>query len=318
MTKSILLMYSNYRPGEKHMNRLRNIAAGFEIRSAQSEEHAVSAAPQAEVIVGHRYLRQTLPHAQQLKFVQISGSGFDHLPWQELKDRRITLARTTFASKVIAQHAYVLAWALIRQLPQCLTAQARRQWDTGLYDTFLPWPRTALIFGLGSIGVCLSELLKSAGLTVWGVNTSGAQRGQCNGVFELNAWKEILPRTDMLFLTCPLNENTRNIIDAGVLASLPGHALVVNVAREGVLDTAALIQCLKDGKLGGAALDVFDRRPLTADDPLWQTPNLIITPYLAGRYVERAGDFERFVEEQLQRYVSDTELLNVIDWEEIC
>ncbi len=317
MMRSILLMYIHHRPGREHIRRLQEIAPGFRIEVADSEDKAVKVAPDAEVIVGQRYLRQSLPHAPGLKFVQSSSGGVDQLPWQDLKSRGILLARSDFPSKVIAQHAFMLAWALIRRLPDCLESQRRKEWDPAIEEKLLPWPKTALVLGLGSIGQMLTGLLKAAGITVWGVNTRGARCDQCDRVLDQHSWRECIPETDILFLTCPLNDATRNLIDKDVLENLPKQAVVINVARQGIMDTAALREQLGSGRLGGAALDVFEQRPVPPDDPLWQTPNLIITPYLAARYHERAKEFERFAEDQVKRYVARLPLINLVDWGKI-
>jgi len=317
MKKNIILMYSNHKPSAGHIRRLKKVASGYNVVVANSETGAIKAAKDAYIILGHRYLRQCLPYSPNLRWVQTTGGGFDNLPFKGLKQKDILLTRSTIPSYVIARHAYTLAWALIRRLPRCFSLQMKRQWNPAI--DLLPMPRAALILGFGSIGKEIAKLLRQDGIKVLAVKRKldDTSRKLCDKLLAISSWRSILPQIDLCFLCTPLNKATKNMFNGSALKALPKHAIVINVGRGATLDTKTVIHLLKKGSLGGAGLDVLEKQPPKANDLIWQTPNLIITPYIAARYPERAEQIERYFESQLKRYIANKPLENIIDWKKV-
>jgi len=307
----ILLMYSNYVPSPDHVRRLQAIAGPGSVAVACSESDALAHAASTEIVLGHRYLSQLLPHAPRLRWVQTTAAGFDQLPWKELRERGVLLSRNPLNARSIAQHAISLAWALLRRLPPAIRDQARGVW--GPPCVMLPLPRTALVLGLGAVGTHVAKLLRGLGLRVRGGDHSrtDAQIQACDEFLDTDQWRGALPDTDILVLAVPLDESTHHCIGAPELARLPEHAIVVNVARAGVVDLAALIDALRRGSIAGAALDVLDPVP-AADDPLWITPNLLITPKVAAHHPGMQADFETFAEAQARRFLSGAPLEAIV------
>lgn len=317
ISKNILLMYSNHTLSSEHISQLKKIAPDFDIVVADSENSAIEAARDSEIILGHRYLRQCLPYAPMLRWVQTTGGGIDHLPLRELKEKGILLTRTTFPSEVIARHAYTIAWALIRRLPDCFSLQRQKTWFPKI--ELLPMPKIALILGFGCIGQELAKLLKRDGIQVWAVKrkVDESSKKLCDRLFDGRSWRQALSQVDLCFLSLPLNRFTRGLFDESALCSLPKHAIIVNVGRGATLDIKTVIRLLKEGRLGGAGLDVLDPQPPAQNDPVWETPHLIITPYIAARYPERAQQIEKYIENQLYYYLTNGHLENIIDWSEV-
>jgi phosphoglycerate dehydrogenase-like enzyme len=307
----IALMYSNFVPSAEHLRRLEELAGSGRVAIATDEESARMHAPSTEIVLGHRYLRQLLPHAPGLRWVQTTAAGVDQLPWQELERRGILLTRNPLNSLAIAHHAVASAWALLRRLPQALQAQAEGRWAAPL--AMLPLPRTALVLGLGAIGTQVARLLRGLGLRVRGTARHGTdrQRQDCDEYLTVEEWRNALGDTDILVLALPLDATTRGCIGVRELASLPRHAVLVNVAREGLVDRPALIDALRSNRLGGAALDVLDPVPLP-DDPLWTMPNLLITPKVSAYHPEMQAQFETLAEAQVRRYLSGDALEFVV------
>lgn len=308
----ILLMYSNHHPSHGHIKRLQSKGLDLEVVVADSEIRAIEEAPSSDVIFGHRYLRQCLPHAIRLRWVQSSSGGIDHILCSELLSRPIFLTRTPIFGHIVARHAHTMAWALIRRVPDFLSLQVQKIWDPS-FET-LPFPRAAMILGFGYIGRELSKLLKGDGLKVWGVKRylDDASRAFCDKLYDADSWQKLLPDVDLCFLTLPLNTGTKGIFDEHCLRSLPPHAVLVNVGRGGTLDTQALIRVLRDGHLGGVGLDVVDPQPPSPGDPIWGTPRLLLTPYVAARYPGRPQVLEEFFEQQLARYLAGEPLEGVV------
>jgi phosphoglycerate dehydrogenase-like enzyme len=308
----ITLMYSNFAPSAEHVRRLQKLAGSGRVAVAASEDSALTCAPSTQIVLGHRWLRQLLPHAPGLRWVQTSAAGYDQLPWAELARRGITLTRNPMNSASIANHAVALAWALLRRLPDALRAQYAGRW--GAPFAMLPQPRTALVLGLGAIGMQVSRLLRGLGLHVRGTSNSGsaAQREACDEFVDAGRWRDALHDTDILVLALPLNETTRGCIGPRELAALPAHAVLVNIARDGLVDRTALLDALRSGRIGGAGLDALDPIP-AADDPLWMTPNLLITPKVSAYHPGMQQEFEAFAELQTRRFLSGAPLEALVD-----
>jgi phosphoglycerate dehydrogenase-like enzyme len=308
----ITLMYSNFAPSPAHVERLGALAGGARVIVAADEAGALEHAAQTQIVLGHRYLRQILPHAPALRWVQSSAAGYDQLPWRELAARGIALSRNTMNSPAIAQHAIALAWALLRRLPEAHQAQARGHWAAPF--AMLPLPRKALVLGLGAIGLQTARLLRGLGLHVRGSATSGsiAQRQACDEFVAADRWRDALRDTDMLILALPIDAATRGCIGTAELAALPAHAIVVNVARDGLIDRAALLAALQAQRLGGAGLDVLDPVP-APEDPIWSTPNLLITPKVAAYHPGMQEQFEAFAEAQTRHFLAGEPLEAIVD-----
>ena len=302
-------MYSTHRPSPGHLDRLA--ALGAEPVVAGDEADAIARAADAEAILGHRYLRQVLPHAPRLRWVQSTAGGTDRLPADALRARGVTLTRMAVASPVIVRHALALAWALARNLPDLVRQQDAGRWAPP--DAWPPLPRRALVLGAGSIGRAIAERLRADGLLVTGVRRQpGPAAPPFDAVLGPDGWRRRLPETDWLFLALPLTDETRGLVGEAELRALPPHAVVVNVGRGETLDTGALCRALRDGHLGGAALDVIDPKPDGPGDAVWSTPRLLITPHVAAHHAGRAEQVEAVCEAQVRRFLAGDPLLDVV------
>lgn len=300
----IVVMYSNFSPTPGHLGRLGGLVGPNRVEVAHDEATAMALAPEAEIILGHRYLRQVLPHAGKLRWVQSTAAGVDHLPAAELAARGIVLTRNTTNSKAIAHHAIALAWSLLRRLPNI--GNDRERYDTRPAYVAMPQlPTTALVLGLGEVGTAVARLLRGMGLYVRGVARSGsaAKREACDELLIGDRWRSTLADTDLVVLALPLDDATRHCLGSTEISALPPHALIVNIGRAGLVDPNHLADALNQGRLGGAALDVLDPA-VSADDRLWQTPNLLITPKIAAFHPGMQDAVERFAEAQVARYIS--------------
>lgn len=309
---NILVMYSTHAPTPHHLDRLRSIVPDGRVRVARDEPDAIAYARDTQVILGHRYLRQSLPAAAGLRWVQTTAGGVDRLPLAELSAMGVTLTRCVVTSPAIARHAVTLAWAVSRRLTDAADRQARGVWDNN-FD----WPRAphrAIVFGLGTVGRSIAERLHREGIEVVGVcrgNIAGPVPG-VGAVVTDETWREVLPEMDWCFLALPHTPETAGLFDEPTLQALPAHATLVNVGRGETVVNDGLARVLRSGHLAGAALDVVAPQPVGPDDPLWSTPRLLITPHVAAHYAERAAETEAFIERQLARYAAGLPLDRVI------
>lgn len=149
---------------------------------------------------------------------------------------------------------------------------------------------TALIAGVGTIGAAAARILHDGfGMHVIGLNSDGRPVDGCDETASLAALRDHLPLADYVALCLPLTEATKGCIGKAELALMKPTAYLVNIARGGLIDQSALVDALYAGRLAGAGLDVFEKEPLPEDDPLWDAPNVILTPHVAGN-CEDYGD----------------------------
>jgi phosphoglycerate dehydrogenase-like enzyme len=250
-----------------------------------------------------------------LAWLHVFNAGVDHPIYAEILARGVRLTTSAGATAApIAQSAIMGLLALARGFPHWLDAQQRHAWEPVREEERLPRDlrgQKLLVLGLGHIGREIARLARLLGLYVIGVRRR--PRTPQDAVDELHppqALPELAPRADWLAIACPLTAATRKLVGAELIARLPRGARVINVARGEIVDEAALVAALQSGHLAGAYLDVFEHEPLAPDSPLWDLPNVLVSPHDSGA---AAGNEERFAAlflENLGRYLRGAPLLN--------
>lgn len=225
-----------------------------------------------------------------LRLVQSLAAGPDSLLRAGFGEGVVLAGGAGLHSVTVSEHALALILELVCRLPQAAAAQREHRWATelgGVRPLHPQGPVTTLldarvlIWGFGQIAQHLAPLLQGLGARVRGAaRTAGARAG-----FEVVAEADLgtaLESTDVLVMILPATADTRHALDADRLARLSPDAYVVNVGRGSTVDERALLEALTGARLAGAALDVTETEPLPADSPLWQAPNLVLTPHAAG------------------------------------
>ncbi len=221
-------------------------------------------------------------HARELRWIQCVTTGTDRMQRFGVPPGVIVSNVGDAFAPAVATHAVALLLALQRRLPRTMDAQAARHWDREVaMGACIPLGQRAVVLGFGPIGQEIARLLLAFGMQVTAVSRSGAPHALVP-VLPADRLDDALAEADALVLAAPLTAETALIIDAPRLARCKPGLLLVNIGRGGLVDQPALATALREGLVGGAALDVAEPEPLPADDPLWQAPNLIITPHVAG------------------------------------
>jgi phosphoglycerate dehydrogenase-like enzyme len=243
---------------------------------------------QAELLACYRVLRRS----PQLAWVHAHSAGADRPIYPELMARGVAVTTSSGANaEVVAQTALGGLLALSRRFPQLMAAQAQRLWAPLVAGPLPPdlAGQTVVLVGWGPIARTLQPLLSLLGLQVMVVRRSAEPAAPGIETVNFSELKAVLPRAHWLLLACPLTAQTRGLIDADALAQLPAGAQLINVSRGEVVVEAALIDALRSGHLAGAFLDVFEHEPLGAESPLWQLPNVMVTPHCAGQAAGNAA-----------------------------
>ncbi|HEX3549098.1 MAG TPA: D-2-hydroxyacid dehydrogenase, partial [Candidatus Elarobacter sp.] len=219
----------------------------------------------------------------RLRWIQLPTMGYDPVELHGVPPGiTVTCAGDAYAPTV-AEHAVAMLLALLRHIPEAVRNGTSGRWDQSNARTIgTLHGATVAVVGFGNIGREVAVRLRGFGARVIGVTRSGHADPLADEAASRAHLYEVLERSDAVVLAVPLNGATRHIIDARALAAMPPHAVLINVARGGVVDHAALRDALASGALGGAGLDVTEPEPLPPHDPLWTLPNVLVTPHVAG------------------------------------
>jgi D-3-phosphoglycerate dehydrogenase len=238
----------------------------------------------AEGLIVRAQLPPTLfQHAPRLRAVVRHGVGLDMIPVEAATAQGIPVANLP-GSNTQAVVEYCLA-AMLQLRRGLATMDGRLRSDGWAAARPLADRGTELggstcgIVGVGAIGSRLATIAAAMGMRVLGLTR---RPDSLPAGVEAADKQTLFAESDVVVLCCPLNEQTRGLVDAATIATMKRDALLVNVARGPVIDTAALLAALREGRLGGAALDVHDKQPLTGAEPAFDAPNLLLTPHVAG------------------------------------
>jgi phosphoglycerate dehydrogenase-like enzyme len=238
-----------------------------------------------------------------LRVVQTLTAGYEHaLPYLPHEVTLCNAGRLHDTST--AELAVTLALASLRGIPDFVRGQDAGQWRHRRWESLAD--KRVLILGYGGIGAAVERRL--AGFETEIVRVARRPR---DGVVPMSELPELLPRADVVMVCVPLTDATRRLVDAAFLALMPDGALLVNVARGGVVDTDALVAELGSGRLR-AALDVTDPEPPPPGHPLWTCPGLLLSPHVGGNSTAFLPRAHRLIEDQLHRFAAGERLHHIV------
>ena len=303
---------------ENLAERIRSEAErlGFHASFSESLQEALPELADAEVILGQD--SRLCGYAPKLRWICTPSAGVDHfLQPGILEGRPVILTNSSGAYGVtIAEHVVMVTLEMMRRKAEYDEIVRQRRWIRNLHIHSIKGSRITLL-GTGDIGrECAKRLRAFSPASLTGVNRRGGNpEGLFDRVIPADRLEEILPQTDLLILSLPATAETRNLMSADRLAMLPETARLVNVGRGSAVDQKALERMLREGKLAGAALDVFEEEPVPAADSIWDCPGLLMTPHIAGNMtldytVERITD--QFLED-LENYAAGRPLRHRVD-----
>jgi phosphoglycerate dehydrogenase-like enzyme len=261
-------------------------------------------------LVAWRLPAGVLPRLSRLELLFCCAAGADKLLATPDLPSGLPMSRVTDDAQAIELAQYVVHAALdhLRLAPRYRAQQLARDWSRHRAPAVgVP----ALVLGLGPIGQTIARSLAALGFTVSGWSRTPRELPGITTFHGADGLAAALPAAQVLACALPLTPQTHGLIDATVLERLPRGAFVVNIGRGGQIVESDLVAALRSGHLGGAALDVQAREPMPADDPMWDAPNLTITPHVAGQLDPRAV-MSQFVDE-VERLARGEPLRNRID-----
>jgi D-2-hydroxyacid dehydrogenase (NADP+) len=258
--------------------------------------------------------------AKKLRWIHSPAAAVHQLIFPELVNSDIILTNAREVhGPVVAEHVIALIFALAKKIPGSVRLQEKHVWGQQILWDELPRVRevagaTVGIIGLGSIGRSVAKSAKSLGMRVIAVREHPEKGSEgADTVFGPAQIDEVFRQADYVVLAVPVTASTEAIANVERLAMMKPDACLINVGRGPLIDEPALAAALREKRIGGSALDVFPKEPLPADSPLWDVPNLLITPHTAALTDKLWERHYTLFSENLRRYLNSQLLLGVVD-----
>lgn len=316
MSKNILVVLP-VNPSQKEY--LEKIGVGCTFCFADQKAVTLEQVRSAQIILGN-VGAELVKEAEQLEWMQLFSAGANKYckPGIFQSDTILTNATGAFG---LAISEYMLAVSLMmqKQLGTYYRNQMEHRWHREGDITFIEGS-TTLVVGLGDIGGAYAKRMKALGSYTIGIRRTVCEKpSYLDEIYTIDKLDELLPRADFVAFALPETTATKGLLDERRLRLMKKEAFLVNVGRGTAIDTDALVQVLKDGWLGGCALDVTDPEPLPENHPLWDIPRVIITPHISGQ-IRQPGTFDKIVRltgENLEKFLAGKtdEMKNIVDLE---
>jgi D-2-hydroxyacid dehydrogenase (NADP+) len=270
---------------------------------------------EADVIYGFRLPKNVIARAPKLKWVQVMSAGVDRFLDDEFQQSSVIMTNVSgIHATPIGEIVLELMLMFVKQAPLCFQLKQERQWKR-----FMPTvlrSKTVGIVGLGNIGREVARLAKAFGMRVVATRRSARRAVRAKYVDILlprEQLPQLLSESDFVVLSLPFTSETNRLIGEKELRTMKPSAYLINIARGNIVDEEALIRALDERWIAGAGLDVFAAEPLPADSRLWEFPNVIFSPHIAGGMEDYSIRATELFCENLRRYLSGKSLVNVID-----
>ena len=261
-------------------------------------------------------LLAALPRLAALRWVHTYSVGVDHPMYLPLVERGITFTNGAGSQSIpIAQHVLLMMLHHARRMDVWERAKQARTWTHALSEELTG--KTVALFGLGGIGQEVARLAKAFRMRVIGLRRRPEPVEHVDEILPAGAVGELCARADYLVICAPLTRATRGAIGVAELTRMKPTAYLINVARGAIVDERALLAALREDRIAGAALDVFETEPLPPDHEFWALPNVVITPHTApASPLHIARGTELFLE-NLRRYAAGEPLRNLVNPDEV-
>jgi phosphoglycerate dehydrogenase-like enzyme len=272
----------------------------------------------AEVVIAWSLRPEQVSKAKKLRWIHSPAAAVHQLMFPELTKGEVILTNAREVhGPIVAEHVIALIFALAKKVPEAVRLQTEHTWGQELIWQGSPRPReiasaTLGLVGLGSTGREVAKRASALDMHVIGVREN-PRKDKPPGIDICENLDSLLQQSDFVVLAVPITAASTKMMNAARIARMKPDAYLINVGRGPLVDEAALAGALRNHRIGGAALDVFEQEPLPADSPLWDLDNLLITPHTAGLTERLWERHYRLFSENLRRYRARQALLAVVD-----
>ena len=275
----------------------------------------------AEIVIAWSLRPEQFKAARKLRWIHSPAAAVHQLIFPELVNSDVILTNSSQVhGPVVAEHVIALLFALAKRLPDAVLLQRKHTWGQESMWRGRPRPRelagaTVGLVGIGSIGREVAKHASALGMHVVATREHPEKGSPENveKIFSSSQIDALLSQSDYVILAAPLTSATRSLMNAARFAKMKADACLINVSRGPLVDQAALAKALREKKIGGAALDVFDQEPLPADSQLWDLENLLITPHTAAMTEKLWERHYKPIAQNLRRFLADKPLQAIVD-----
>lgn len=304
MTKPIIFLQREFR--DEFIEKIQTLAPDYQIKTELTEDDL----PSVEISVGWpKKFSEQLLSSDQLKWVQSISAGVDYLPLNDFSKREVLLSNGSGIHALsISEHIIGVLLGYYRGLNESVKKQEQKVWaqESIQYDQLAG--KNLLVVGTGHIGQQLSKSIRSLGVNVYGINTTGHPAEGFVETYSIKNMAKIVPEMDIVVGILPGTHETYHIFNSDIFGKMKKTGIFINVGRGDTVHTKELISALEEKQFAFAALDVFEEEPLPESNPLWTFDNVLITPHISGMTVDFQNKFMRIFLANLKSYLSDREL----------
>ena len=297
-----------------HRQQIQSVSPDLVIVEPKDETARLKEILDTDILFGD-FNRSLFDAAQQLKWVQVLGAGVDGLLFPEFVESDVVLLS---AKGYVGPHLADQTWALILGLIRGVGRAVReRTWENRWSIRDETWElagRTLGIVGLGGTGIDVAKRAQGFDMRVIAVDPEDVDAPSfVQEVWKMDRFYDLLAESDIVSICAPLTDETHGMFDDDAFRRMKPSALLINVTRGKIVDEPSLLRALKEGLIGGAGLDVTPEEPLPQDSPLWDMPNVIVTPHVAGGSPHRDDRTVGLFCDNLERFLVGKPFLSVID-----
>jgi phosphoglycerate dehydrogenase-like enzyme len=279
-----------------------------------AEQYPIHATWLSPDLIGNKTVRhftQQVTSATELEWMQTITAGLDAPFFKQVFDQGTRLSNSDAQAPAIAEYVVASVLTHYQKFTERAALQAQAKWQPTHFREI--YGSRWLIVGFGNIGQRVGEIAKGFHADVTGVKRAVSAMPHCDRIIIYAEMNSHLPQADVVVLACALTDDTRELFNADALALMKPDAVLVNIARGGVVDEPALIDALDQGSIDHAVLDVFAKEPLPENSPLWQHPRVTLTPHSSNRGAGTVGRGQLLFQENLTAYLADKPLRNAVD-----
>jgi phosphoglycerate dehydrogenase-like enzyme len=279
-----------------------------------TEQYPVHASWLSPDLIGNkaiRHLIQQVTDATELEWMQTITAGLDAPFFKQIFDQGARLTNSDAQAPAIAEYVVASVLTHYQKFTERAALQAQSKWQTTQFREI--YGSRWLIVGFGNIGQRVGEIAKGFHADVTGIKRAVSDMPHCDRIITYADMSSHLPHADVVVLACALTDDTRELFNAETLALMKPDAVLVNIARGGVVDEPALVTALDQGLIDHAVLDVFAKEPLPESSPLWQHPRVTLTPHSSNRGTGTTARSLLLFQENLTAYLTDKPLRNLVN-----
>jgi D-3-phosphoglycerate dehydrogenase len=288
-----------------------------ENRPGLKGDELLAAVVDADALVirsGTQVTAEVIAAAEKLRVVGRAGIGVDNVDLPAATERGIVVMNTPGGNNITtAEHAIALLISLARHIPQASASMKKGHWDKKRFVGMELYNRTLGLIGLGNIGRIVARRGRGLGMKVIAHDPFLSEKARAAAEVELVSFDDLLARSDAISVHVPRTPDTVRMLGDAAFERVRRGVLIINAARGGIIDEAALLRALDDGRVGGAAMDVFENEPPGADDPLVRHEDVICTPHLGASTEQAQVNVAIAVAEQVRDYLIDGTVGNALN-----